>query len=96
MSTGKYSPTVSAAYAVDQGWHKKLSGDGLYDTDGFDSYGYDKGGRDRAGHSEDTYLSNETDLLEEFGSVDHGDTLFDKVLGQWAFDGTRPVKRAIA
>lgn len=64
MSVGKYSPTVSSAYSLDQGWWNRNGGETdrgdygfFYDVDGYDSYGYNEDGVDRAGISEDEYLS---------------------------------------
>lgn len=84
MSTGKYSPTVSAAYSKDQNWHTKHSGlDEWYDLDGYDSYGYDSAGVDRAGYNENEYMFGETDNT----------SLWNDVMFEWTFDGTRPVRR---
>lgn len=66
MGIGKYSPTVSASYAMDQSWWKRNGGgfgngnnpDSDNDNDGFDSYGYsgnDGRGPDRLGNTEDEY-----------------------------------------
>jgi hypothetical protein len=55
MAIGKYSPTVSAAYAKNQNWWKPATPNGLYDADGFDSYGYNHEGYDRAAVHEDEY-----------------------------------------
>ena len=85
MGIGKYSPTVSAAYSVDQDWHKRHSApDQWYDRDGYDSYGYNSSGLDRAGYSEFDYLDNSTD--DEYD-------LYYEVYQAWSFDGTRPVFR---
>jgi len=59
MGVGKYSPTVSHSYAIDQGWwERNNTGENLYDNDGYDSYGYNKDGLDRAGYSEQDYESD--------------------------------------
>lgn len=78
---GKYSPTVSTAYWQNQTWFESLGTDevGLYDLDGYDSYGYNAEGYDRAGHQEHEYYSGD---------------LYEQVLEDWEFDGTRPVLRA--
>ena len=58
MGVGKYSPTVSAAYATDQEWHDKLqTEEDWHDDEGYDSYGYHKETeKDRAGYTECDYL----------------------------------------
>ena len=67
MSAGKYSPTVSHSYYMDQKWWYKNGGgygnginpDSENDDDGYDSYGYSGAGGegpDRAGYSEYDYL----------------------------------------
>jgi hypothetical protein len=86
MSVGKYSPTVSEAYFVDQEWHDKncTSPDDIYDIDGYDLYGYNKDGIDRAGCEELDYRYN----------VEYdGHPLYDDVEYIWTFDGTKPVKK---
>jgi hypothetical protein len=90
MSTGKYSPTVSAAYGADQEWHRKLRPeDDWYDDEGYDSYGYHKETeKDRAGYSEWDYLST----FETDGDYFHH-SLYYYVQDQWTFDGVRPVRR---
>ncbi len=67
MSAGKYSPTLSYSYAMDQKWWYKNGGgfgngidpDSDNDNDGYDSYGYsgEGDGPDRAGHCEIDYMS---------------------------------------
>ncbi len=86
MSVGKYSPTVSAAYANDQEWWDNNGGNDmakiifLYDDDGYDSYGYNSEGVDRAGYTEDEYLGvTEWDPKTE----EHNHTLYDMVYDQW-------------
>lgn len=78
MSVGKYSPTVSASYAMDQKWWERNGGgdgngknpDVNVDDDGYDSYGYtgDSGdGPDRAGNTEDDYiLGGQYDIGDEY------------------------------
>jgi hypothetical protein len=98
MARGKYSPTVSAAYMKDPDWFRKYCGlaphgDVIYspyDPDGFDSYGYDKNDIDRAGNDEFEYLHN--DAIDR-GLDDNYDFNFkyDDALGQWGFDGAKPV-----
>lgn len=90
MSVGKYSPTVSNAYARDQKWWEKNGGgydngndpDVDEDNDGFDSYGYAGPlgqGPDRAGNTEMDYLTC---------GVPNGDDyiypLYDDVYYDWA------------
>jgi len=69
MSAGKYSPTVSRSYDMDQKWWYKNGGgygnginpESMCDDDGYDSYGYsgeDGQGPDRAGNCEDEYLTS--------------------------------------
>lgn len=68
MGVGKYSPTVSNSYAMDQSWWTRNGGgfgngnnsDSDNDNDGFDSYGYseDGSGPDRLGNTEDEYASS--------------------------------------
>lgn len=86
MSVGKYSPTVSAAYAKDQKWHDKLQTEETwYDDEGYDSYGYHgKTEKDRAGYTEWDYL----------GTYDEDNCywLYDNILTDWTFDGVRPVR----
>lgn len=87
MGVGKYSPTVSAAYSVDQEWHKRHSDtDQWYDRDGYDSYGYNSSGVDRAGYSEFDYMINSTDDLND-------QDLYYEVYVAWSFDGIKPVVR---
>jgi hypothetical protein len=80
MSAGKYSPTVSHSYDMDQKWWYKNGGgygngnnpDSECDNDGYDSYGYsgDLGqGPDRAGHCEDDYLG--CGKWVEYGDDEH-------------------------
>lgn len=98
MARGKYSPTVSAAYMADQEWHRRLLEAArteadpypLRDADGYDAYGYDEHDKDRAGNDELDYLLDDTDEHDEplgFNS------LYDRALQEWTFDGTRPVRR---
>lgn len=88
---GKYSPTVSAAYAADQTWHEKLLAPGncVYDIDGFDSYGYDKADVDRAGNNEYDYIHNDVPDDEGFGE----NFKYSAACESWGFDGVRPVLR---
>jgi hypothetical protein len=90
MSVGKYSPTVSAAYAADRDWHRKLCKGDWVDDEGYDSYGYHKHtDKDRAGWSELDYLSTfEYEVAEYFSH-----SLYEHVGTEWTFDGVRPVKR---
>jgi hypothetical protein len=90
MSTGKYSPTVSAAYGADKEWHEKLCVENeQYDDEGYDSYGYNwPDEKDRAGYTEWDYLST----FETEGNYFHH-SLYSYVGNQWTFDGVRPVRR---
>jgi hypothetical protein len=82
MSVGKYSPTVSHSYRVDQEWFRKNGGDfdngnnhnSQYDNDGFDSYGYAANCLDRSGHTENEYLTT---------SDEDGYYLADRVYNEW-------------
>jgi NTP pyrophosphatase (non-canonical NTP hydrolase) len=76
MAVGKYSPTVRAAYLMDQDWWKPEHEYSQVDKDGYDSYGYDLNGVDRAGIHESQYLvgewigdSYEYPLYEEISSI---------------------------
>lgn len=89
MGVGKYSPTVSVAYSMDQKWHDKLCDPNDWiDRDGYDSYGYHKDtDLDRAGHSESDYLASGQWVDDEYEYP-----LYDEVLSDWSFDGVRPVR----
>jgi hypothetical protein len=90
---GKYSPTISAAYTVDQEWWHKYSRDAeeftLYDPEGYDSYGYNEAGHDRAGHQEHEYYCD--DIGE--GLWDGENFAYSNALDDWGFDGVKPVRR---
>ena len=90
MGVGKYSPTVTSAYMVDQEWHRKLQTEtDWYDDEGYDSYGYHKDTeQDRAGYTEWDYLDD-----CEYVNDNCYTRLLDAVYSDWGFDGTRPVKR---
>ncbi len=87
MSTGKYSPTVSAAYSNDQDWWERNGGEDpensdkpyevvYFDRDGYDSYGYNVKGVDRAGYDEEHYL---------LASVIHdGDVVYELFNSVWS------------
>ena len=90
MSVGKYSPTVSHSYAVDQGWWEANGGgydNGInpasqLDDEGFDSYGYSGehgDGPDRAGYDEYEYLAG--DVSEDGEFLGHG--AYDRVASEW-------------
>lgn len=91
---GKYSPTVTAAYMADQEWWVKYTKALMYtlhtqyDPEGYDSYGYNKDDIDRAGNNEYEYYHNDC-------SMDDNDYnwKYDDALGQWGFDGVKPVKK---
>lgn len=91
---GKYSPTVSAAYAADQEWwdkYNRLTGD-FYDPEGYDSYGYDKDGYDRAGNHETDYIASDTEYSDD--PFDEGTNFaYDRAVEEWGFDGEKPVIR---
>ena len=91
MSVGKYSPTVTDSYQMDQSWWERNGGgygngkfpDKVLDDDGYDSYGYsgDLGdGPDRAGNTEYDYLCGEWD--DDFENYDH--PLYNDVAYEWA------------
>jgi hypothetical protein len=80
---GKYSPTVSRAYAVNQDWHKEVYDDNgyvtNYDAEGYDRYGYNSDDYDRAGFHENEYAYAENEGL------------YDDVQSAWGYDGNAPV-----
>ena len=78
MSVGKYSPTVSHSYCVDQDWwdnHEDPNNYG-YDLDGYDSYGYNKDGLDRAGFCEEEYLLSYDPYYDEY-------PLYEDIRSDW-------------
>jgi hypothetical protein len=91
MSVGKYSPTVSTSYAIDQNWWK-ANGGGYQngkdpgsdnDDEGYDSYGYSGlygDGVDRAGYTEYEYLAGNCDEDGEFLGHDS----YDRVKSNWS------------
>jgi hypothetical protein len=83
MSIGKYSPTVSRAYVVNQNWFKEVYDDNgwvtSYDAQGYDRYGYDKDDVDRAGNNEYAYAYSENEGL------------YEDVQSEWGYDGNTPV-----
>lgn len=90
MGVGKYSPTVSNSYSIDQNWWEKNGGgvgngldqDSHYDDDGYDEYGYDKNDVDRAGNTENHYLSSYASISNEHeDSIDY--ILYDNVSHEW-------------
>lgn len=93
MARGKYSPTVEAAYANDQEWFRKYAGEDengiwqMYDPEGFDPYGYNRNDVDRAGNHENDYLHNDA----QFDTDENYNYAYDCTLGDWGFDGTKPV-----
>jgi hypothetical protein len=85
---GKYSPTVSNAYAADQNWWvpvatpvdcngEVLMLDGQYDAEGYDSYGYNKDDVDRAGNQEHVYYGDWVD------GYDYAADLYEDLVGRW-------------
>lgn len=101
MGVGKYSPTVTRSYMLDQKWWYKNGGghgngknpESDLDDDGFDSYGYSGefgDGPDRAGHTEDEYLTGYEvidDELDHFVYNRVDSEWRDKVLGKLAESG---------
>lgn len=80
MSTGKYSPTVTASYFIDQDWwEKNTDPDQLYDRDGYNEYGYNADGQDRAGHTEEDYLT-----IAEWVDDEYTYILYEKVSFEYA------------
>ena len=89
MSVGKYSPTVSCWYRLDQEWHDRhCEPDQWIDRDGYDSYGYHhETERDRAGYTEYDYLSDSR--WESYG--DHEEyvcPLYERIYHEW---GNKPL-----
>lgn len=91
MSVGKYSPTVSHSYRVDQKWHEKNGGgfgngknpESDTDDEGYDSYGYsgDYGdGVDRAGYTEDEYLTT-GEYIEAIDEMEYA--IYERVAREW-------------
>ncbi len=82
MSVGKYSPTVTNSYKIDQDWWERNGGgygNGKYpeldyDDDGFDSYGYSDNEVDRAGLTEYEYLDSDDGYYD----------IYDRVSDEWA------------
>lgn len=93
MSVGKYSPTVSLSYSLDQNWWKRNGGGygngndptSDNDNDGYDSYGYseDGSGPDRAGYTEDAYLTTTESWTDHEGEHHCDYTLYDRVYSEW-------------
>ena len=95
MSIGKYSPTVSSAYAKDQGWWERNGGEDpvnkdkpyaiyCFDRDGYDSYGYNIDGIDRAGNAEDDYLGAGEWVGDD--NEEYVNTLYEEAEGDWGVD----------
>jgi hypothetical protein len=89
MGVGKYSPTISSSYSMDQDWWERNGGgygngknpNSEQDDDGYDSYGYSGQfgqGVDRAGHTEDDYLSSGEWIEDEYRYP-----LYEDVLSDW-------------
>lgn len=94
MSIGKYSPTVSKAYRVNQNWWNENSGpefDSGYDIDGYDRYGYNVDDIDRAGYTEDEYLSN-GQWIDYGDSEEYEYPIYNIVLSNWGFKNGKPVE----
>ena len=91
MGVGKYSPTVTHSYRLDQGWWEKNGGgfgngknpDSDYDDEGYDAYGYAEGGyssgKDRAGITENQYAVN-----VNYHDGDMDPYLYDRVSREWS------------
>ena len=93
---GKYSPTVTEAYMMDQAWfdkYAKSDGDefALRDPEGFDLYGYNDEDMDRAGNYEHEYYHN--DAPED--SDEDYNWLYMDANDHWTFDGVKPVRRTV-
>ena len=92
---GKYSPTVSRAYMMDQNWWDKFAGNNdpavynQFDPEGFDSYGYNKDDVDRAGNLECEYYHNDGDYDQD----EDYNLAYDAADRDWGFDGTKPVRK---
>lgn len=86
---GKYSPTVSAAYAYAQHWFERYAQGEQYDPEGFDSYGYNNDHIDRAGNHELDYAMGQT-IGGEYVDVNED---YEQALDDWWFDGTKPARR---
>jgi len=92
---GKYSPTVSTAYAKDQDWWKRYSGQtdtqwNQYDPDGYDSYGYNNDDMDRAGNYEHEYYCDDEEGDDYWSGTNYK---YEHALDVWGFDGVKPVER---
>jgi hypothetical protein len=79
MSCGKYSPTVSRWYMIDQDWHDKHCEPGEWiDRDGYDSYGYHHETElDRAGYTELDYLQSGQLIDDEYSYPLYEDVFFE-------------------
>jgi len=91
---GKYSPTVSRAYMMDQNWWDKYAASTgesypTYDPEGFDQYGYNKDDVDRAGNHESNYYRNDGDYDQD----EDYNLAYDAADRDWGFDGTKPVRK---
>lgn len=83
---GKYSPTTSHSYAINQKWFESEHTEGGYDYEGYDSYGYNKEGKDREGNTEWDYFHNEdlyNDVLDKYRNVYLRDRIIDKLDYDW-------------
>jgi len=94
MSVGKYSPTVSHSYSMDQGWWEKNGGgygnganpESDLDDDGYDSYGYHcYCGEDGLYHEGvDRAGYTEMDYLTSYVDSDEDDSVYHHVHYDWA------------
>ena len=95
MGVGKYSPTVSSSYFLDQNWWERNGGgygngnnpDSDLDNDGFDSYGYSGSfgdGVDRAGHTEEEYLTCGEWYTDSDDEEQYHYPLYDDVSSDWS------------
>ena len=94
MALGKYSPTVSEAYKINEDWWDIYAPDGLYDPEGYDTYGYNKNMIDRAGNSEDEYAFPHCGKICPCCGNRNTDNerLFHNTSLEWGFDGVKPVR----
>ena len=87
MSTGKYSPTVTASYLNNQDWWRnhKSNPDDWVDCDGYDQYGYHADtNRDRAGYTEEDYLSDgRWELFGEY-EEEYIYPLYERIAFEWS------------
>jgi hypothetical protein len=93
---GKYSPTISTAYMMDQLWWDKYAASTgesypTYDPEGFDRYGYNADDVDRAGNHERDYYHNDGDYDQD----EDYNFAYEAAYRDWGFDGTKPVLKKV-